>query len=212
MAVGPLLNNHNEIWVTQTKNDTTEQSDAPLEAAGQTFLKGTPVMLNGAGYVQAWDGETIQAGIYAISGEDAHNLASAGLGAPGAFTPVGFPGTGVTFGKVPYQPSAVNIPEGAPPSLGYIIVAEAIDQTIFMGQCDNSVNNAAVTPTQATIAPGSNQYGMTLDANGHWYIDLGKNTPGVNAVLTVVGFSIDGLIANARLLFVFNRAASQASN
>lgn len=208
MAVGPLLTNHAEIWVYQTKNNATDMTDAPLEAAGQTFLKGTPVQL-AAGYLQAWDGITINDGIYGVTSEDGHNLATNGAGAPTAFTPVGFPGTGVTFGKVPYESSAVNIPLGAPPSFGYCIIAEATDQTIFMAQVDNSVNNASVTPTQANL---QQQFGLSLDANGHWYIDLGKSTPGVNTVLTLVGTTIDGLIANARMLFVFNRAASQSTN
>lgn len=212
MAVGPLLNNHSEIWQYQTKSGNTEMTDGGSslpEAAGQTFFKGTPVMISAGGFVQAWDGVTVANGILGVAYEDAHNLASNGLGAPGAFTPVGFPGTGVTFGSVPFQPSAVNIPEGAPPSLGYLLVGEANLDTIWLGQVDNSINNAAVTPTQVTIAPGSNQFGMTKDANGRWYIDLGKNTPGVNTVVQVVGFYIDGLIANARVLFQFTKAAMQ---
>jgi len=212
MAVGPLLANHAEIWTYQTKSGNTEMTvgDQSLpEAAGQTFFKGTPVMISAAGFVQAWDGVTVVNGLLGVANEDAHNLASSGLGAPTAFTPVGFPGTGTTFGSVPFQASAVNIPEGAPLSLGYLLVAQANLDTIFLGQLDNSVSTLAVTPTQATIAPGSNQFGMTKDATGRWYIDLGKNTPGVNTVVQIIGFSIDGLIANARVLFQFIKSVVQ---
>lgn len=203
---GPALTNHAEIWQYQTKSGNTDMTDAPQEAAAQTFFKGTPVQLAASGFVQAWDGITINAGILGVAMEDAHNLASNGAGAPGAFTPVGFPGTGTTFGQVQNQPSAVNIPEGAPLSLGYILVNEANLDTIFIAQCDNSTNSGAVTPTQATFGQ---QFGLTKDASGHWYIDFAKTIPGTNTVLTVIGTTIDGLIANARLAFQFNKAAMQ---
>lgn len=212
MAVGPLLANHAEIWQYQTKSGNTDMTvggDSLPEAAGQTLLKGTPVMISAGGFVQAWDGVTIANGILGVAYEDGHNLASNGLGAPSAFVPVLFPGTGTTFGSVPFQPSAVNIPEGAPLSLGYMLVGQANLDTIWLGQLDNSVSTLAVTPTQATIAPNSNQFGMTKDANGRWYVDLGKNTPGVNTVVQVIGFYIDGFIPNARVLFQFIKSSMQ---
>src|SRR6266702_4214567 len=89
-----LLANHIPIEVVKTTDDTTELTNTEQEAAGQTFLQGVPVQLN-AGNVQVWDGVTIAGGILGISLENAHNLATAGAGAPGGFTPVGFPGTGV---------------------------------------------------------------------------------------------------------------------
>src|SRR6267154_2382201 len=104
-----LLANHSEIEVVRTVNNTTERTESPQEKAGQTFVKGTPVQLN-AGVLQAWDGTTVAAGIYGVSAEDAHNLATDGAGFPAPFGTVGFPGTGTTFGKVPFQASAVNIP------------------------------------------------------------------------------------------------------
>lgn len=200
-----LLANHTVIEVVKTKSGNTEFTDTPPEAAGQTFLLGTPVMFN-AGNIQAWDGVTIAAGIAGISLEDAHNLGSAGLGYPSAFTTVGFPGTGTTFGKVPNQPAAVNIPEGAPFVLGGIVYAQANLDTIFRGQTDNNTG-AATTPTQANVGT---QYGLTIDANGHWYVDFGKTTPGTNTVVQMIGLDpIDGSIANARILFQFIKAAMQ---
>lgn len=200
-----LLATHAIIEVVQTKQNTTEMTDAPQEKAGQTFLLGTPVQLN-AGYLQAWDGATVAAGIYGISLENAHNLGSNGAGAPSPFGIVGPPGTGTTFGSVPYQPSAVNIPEGAPASLGYIDVAEANLDTIFQAQVDNNTGAAAVT----SLANIGTQYGMTIDVNGYWYVDFAKTTVGTNTVLVVVGLNpIDGPLANGRVLFQFTKSAMQ---
>jgi hypothetical protein len=200
-----LLSIHSLLFPVETKQNTTEFTDAPQEKAAQTFFNGTPVQLNG-GYVQAWDGVTIAKGIYGVSLENAHNLATNGAGAPTPFGIVGFPGTGTTFGSVQFQPSAVNIPEGAPASFGYIDVAEANPDTIFEGQTDNSTG-AATTPTIANIG---SQYGMSIDASGYWYIDFAKTTPGVNTVVVMIGLHpVDGSIANARILFQFLQSASQ---
>jgi hypothetical protein len=200
-----LIATHIPIEVVETKQNTTEMTDAPQEKAAQTFYFGTPVQLS-AGYCQAWDGVTIVKGILGISEEDAHNLATNGAGAPTPFGIVGPPGTGTTFGKVPNQASAVNIPEGAPFSLGYLDVAEANPDTIFTGMTDNNTG-AATTPTQANVGT---QYGLTLDANGYWYVDFAKTTPGTNTVLVMIGLHpIDGSAANARILFQFLQSASQ---
>jgi hypothetical protein len=202
-----LLSIHIPFEVVKTTDNTTELTNTEQEAAGQTFLKGVPVQLN-AGNVQQWDGVTIASGILGVSLEDAHNLATAGAGAPSAFTPVGFPGTGVTFGSVPNQPSAVNIPAGAPFSKGMVTYAEAVVNTIFRGQTDNSTG-AGTTPTSASIGK---QYGISFDANNHAYIDFAKATPGVNTVVIIYDLDpIDGSIANARILFKFIKAAMQLS-
>lgn len=192
-----LLANHPPIEVVKTTNNTTEITDTKPEAAGQTFLLGTPVQLT-AGNVAAWDGATVTAGILGIALEDAHNLGSAGLGFPGPFTPVGFPGTGTTFGSVQNQPSAVNIPEGAPFVIGGVVYAQADDNTVFRGQTDNNTG-AATTPTKANVGTF---YGLTKDANNHWYVDFGKTTVGTNTCVQMVDLDpIDGSIANARILF-----------
>lgn len=202
-----LLANHIPFEVVKTTDDTTELTQTFPEAAGQTFLQGVPVQLN-AGNVQVWDGVTIALGILGVSLENAHNLASAGAGFPSAFTPVGFPGTGSTFGVVPNQPNAVNIAEGAPFSLGGVTYAEATVNTIFRAQVDNSTG-AATTPTKANIGT---QYGISFDANNHAYIDFAKVTPGVNTVVQIYDLDpIDGSIANARILFKFIKAAMQLS-
>lgn len=200
-----LLANHSAIEVVQVTTNTTEWTDSKQEKASQTFVNGVPVQLN-AGVVQEWDGATVAAGILGVSLEDAHNLASDGLGAPGAFSPVGFPGTGTTFGSVPNQPSAVNIPLGAPFVIGEIVFAYSVRTTIFRGQTDKNTG-AATTPTKANIG---SLFGMTKDASGHWYVDFAKVTVGTNTVVQMVDLDpIDGSIANARILFKFVEAAIQ---
>jgi hypothetical protein len=200
-----LLANHSEIEVVRTVNNTTERTESPQEKAGQTFVKGTPVQLN-AGVLQAWDGTTVAAGIYGVAAEDAHNLATDGAGFPAPFGVVGFPGTGTTFGKVPFQASAVNIPEGAPPVKGLVVCWLATLDTIFRAQTDNG-SGSATTPTKANIGT---LYGLTVDANGHWYVDFNKTTVGTNTVVQMVDLDpIDGSSANARILFTFTKAAQQ---
>jgi len=200
-----LLANHSAIEVVETTNNTTEFTRTDPEAAGQTFLYGTPVQLT-AGNVAAWDGATIAAGIVGVSQGDAQNLGSAGAGFPGPFSPSPFPGTGTTFGSVPNQPNAVNIPEGAPFSIGGTTYATSTRETIFRGQTDNNTG-AATTPTQADVG---NQYGLTKDADGHWYVDFAKTTPGTNTVVEMFALDpIDGSSANARILFKFLATAQQ---
>lgn len=205
-----FLAHHAPITVVQTISGNTDNTDSINEKASQTFLAGTPVMLS-SGLIQAWDGTTVALGIAGVSMEDAHNLASSGLGAPGAFTGVGFPGTGTTFGSVPNETSAVNIPRGAPFVTGQILFDKAIDDTIFAAMFDNSSagTSGGATPTQASIGT---QYGLTADLTApiYWYVDGAKVTVGTNTVVEVVGVStVTGFVPNAIVFFKFARAASQ---
>ena len=204
----PALTNHNAITVFQTTNNTTELTDSVNEDAGETFLAGTPVQI-AAGLVQEWDGTTVVDGVAGISDIDASNLATAGAGAAGPFTGIGFPGTSTTFGSVPNEPDAVNIPRGAPFSTGQTLFAVARTQTYFRGQFDNTnhTNAASITPVQADI---NAEYGLTKDTDGHWFVDKSKVTPGVNTVLKIVNLDpIDGSIPNANVIFEFLASASQ---
>lgn len=202
------LTNHSAITVYQTTTNTTEQTLSINEKAGQTFKLGTPVQL-ASGVVQAWDGATVAVGIIGISDIDAANLATDGAGAPGPFTGVGFPGTSTTFGSVPFEASAVNIPRGAPFSTGQTLIAAATQETIFIGQVDNAnfSGGGSATPLQADIGV---QYGLTVDAGGHWYVDKNKSTVGTNTVVEIVGIDpITGSIVNGNVLFKITKAASQ---
>ena len=209
MNMAAFLAHHAPITVVETISGNTDNTDSINERLSQTFLAGTPVQLN-AGTVQAWDGATVAAGVAGVAMEDAHNLASSGLGAPGAFTGVGFPGTGTTFGSVPNEPSAVNIPRGAPFVTGQILFNKAIDDTIFAAMFDNSTLGTSVgaTPTQATIG---GHFGLTADLTApiYWYVDGAKVTDGANTVVEVVGIStVTGFIPNGIVFFKFLRSAS----
>jgi hypothetical protein len=189
------LANHDPIRVYQTSTNTTEQTQGYLEAAGQTFLDGTPVQVAGStvGYCKAWDGTTVLAQIIGIAPQAGMNLSSNGAGAAPAFGSIGFPGTPTTYGTVPNQTSAVNIPAGATFSDGMTLVYQAVPTTLFIGQVDNSAAGA-YAPSVANIGL---QYGLTIDATGHWYVDFNKSTAGTNTVVEIVGLYPNDLAAGS---------------
>jgi len=202
-----FLSDHMPLVAVKTVSGNQPQISAYKEDAGRTFLNGVPVEL-AAGYVQEWDGTTVAVGILGVGTTFGSNLGSAGAGAPGPFTGVGFPGTGTTFGSVPFQPSAVNIPHGAPMSDGRQLTYIANADSIFEGQVDNATG-ASYTLLVTDIGKA---FGLTKDTTGHWYIDRNKTTVGVNTVVMIVDTTIDGLIANARVLFKFVEAAWQLAS
>lgn len=213
---GPNLTTHIPIYVAQTISGNTPDTQSIIEKAGQTFLFGVPVQIGGTGAIQEWDGATVAAGIAGVSLVAASNLASDGAGSPGAFQQVGFPGASPTFGKVPFQPSAVNIPRGAPFVDGRTIFTLASQDIIYEAQVDNSAGNVAADYTPVATDVGK-EFGMTKDANGQWYVDRGKTTVGTNTVVIVkeiepndLSPSVPGAgIINARVRFVIKDAASQ---
>ena len=152
------------------------------EAATQTFLRGTPVQLNATapGGVEAWDGVTIGNGIAGISVNDASNLVTQGT-----------PKT-LTFGSVINEPSAVNIPRGAPLNDGNMLVEVAAPDSVFSAQ---------VGPAQlaATAVVGHN-YGLTIDTDNHWFVDLTiDNQP--TSVVQLVGIDAND-VRGVRFVFI----------
>lgn len=205
---GANLTTHLPIAQVQEKAGTTPYSNAIAEAAGQTFKSGSPVQLNGSGYVQVWDGVTVTAGILGVSESFGLNLGSAGLGAP--TPPFGqITGTGAiqTYGSVINEPNAVNIALATPISDGRTLYMEPREATIFQALFDNSAGAVAAdwTPVQADIGV---KYGLTVDANGYWYVD--KNKTGAAAVLQIVALPL-GSYLNAPVNFVFLSAAVQVA-
>jgi len=203
------LATHTPIMQVQNKANTTPFTNALPEKAGQTFLSGSPVQLN-AGFVQAWDGTTVAAGILGVSESFGQNLASNGFGAP---TPPwgGITGTGAigTYGSVPNEPLAVNIALGQPVADGRTLFMEPNQDNIFEALFDNSAGAVAAdwTPTNADV--GVN-YGMTKDANNYWYVD--KNKTGGSAVVQIVGLDpVYGATLNAPVKFVFLTSAVQVA-
>jgi hypothetical protein len=155
-----------EIHATQTLSGNQPRMRRIIEEATQTFANGTPVMLNAVdGGVQAWDGLTTVQGIAGFADEPASNLTTTGVQKT------------LTFGSVPFEASAVNIPRGAPFNDGTVGFEVATDDNVFKGQ---------VGPAQIAVAADlGKQYGMTKDTDGHWYVDRTKNNVGVNTVVTI---------------------------
>jgi len=202
------LTTHMPIRQVVNKANTTPFTSSQPEAAGQTFLFGSPVQLNGSGFVQQWDGVTVAAGILGVSESFGLNLGIAGAGAP---TPPfgGITGNVATqtYGNVPNQPNGVNIAIGTPVSDGRTLYMEPNQDNIFQALYDNSTGTVAAnwTPVQATIGLS---LGMTKDANGYWYVDGGKT--GGSAVVQVVGLPF-GSYLNAPVTFVFLSSAIQVA-
>jgi len=75
-------------------------------------------------------------------------------------------------------------------------------------------NPSTVTPGQWNVGQ---QYGLTQDSTGSWYIDVNKRTVGSNTVLTVVGMYPGDVtqsnafleVPNGQLVFQFLQAAQQ---
>jgi len=155
-----------------------------IEQAGQSFLQGTPLMLNNVtGALQAWDGLTIANGIAGISKEFGANLTTTGTAQQ------------QSFGSVPNETLAKNYsrPYFNDGQTGIIV---ANTDNVFYAQCG---------PAQTTSAANvGQQYGMTLDTDGHWYVDFTKT--GVDAVCEVV--QLDYWDTARGVIFVFLASAS----
>jgi hypothetical protein len=207
---GANLTTHVPILQVLEKAGTTPYTSSQPEAASQTFQFGSPVQLNGSGFVQQWDGVTTTAGILGVSESFGLNLGSAGLGAPTPyFGQITGPGAIQTYGSVPNEPLAFNIALGTPISDGRTLYMEPNQDNIFQALFDNSNGLVAAdyTPVQASLGL---TYGMTKDANGFWYVD--KNKTGGSAIVQIVGLPAGPLgYVNAPVNFVFLTAAVQVA-
>lgn len=213
-----VLSDHPEIKALGTVSGQTPQTRGDIqEKAGQTFLKGVPVMAS-SGVIQEWNATvtepaTAVAGIAGISLSGGANLASDGKGAPGGggvgnLTPVGPPGTSLTFGKVPFQASAVNIIPGSPVSDGRTLLEVANADTIFEAMFDDNGGTPANAVTNKNMI--GKHFGLTKDATGHWFIDFAKATQGTNTVVVIVDLNpLDGAVQNGRLYFKFEQGICQ---
>ncbi len=173
-----------------------------IEESGQTFLAGTPVIVTAAdGGIAAWAGVTIstaQGAICGISYEAASNLSATGKGAPTPGSPLTGLGATLTFGSVPNESLAVNIPHGAPLNDGRVGFFIPAADSLFSGMVGNAGSPA--TPVNSDVGK---QYGLTIDTNSkYWYVD--KSKTGASAVLTVVALDprdVPG--SGTRVLFQF---------
>jgi len=169
------------------------------EDAAQTFLAGTPLMLNTAtGGLKVWDGATITAGIAGISKEFGANLTTVGvpLGTTQPASNAPQVGGGITFGSVPNEPAAQNLsrPYFNDGKTGIVL---AISDSVFYGQ-------VGPAQTVATTDVGK-QYGMTKDTDNHWFVD--KTKTGISAVCVITGF--DNWDTTRGVLFTFLSTVSQ---
>src|SRR5262249_23989110 len=124
------LSTHLPIIPVATVSGNQEQMFNYLEGQSLTINTGTPVVVSAGAVVASTSplsSTNLLVGIAALPG---HNLASAGKGASPLFGSVGFPGGSPTVGSVPNQPSAVNLPHGAPFVDGLMPTYQAVEDTI----------------------------------------------------------------------------------
>ena len=174
------------IKAVRTVSGNQPLMDRYFEEAGQSFLDGVPVSLNGVdGGVEEWGGLTTVANIAGISQEAGSNLGTTGVPKQ------------ITFGSVVNQPYAVNIARpGA--NDGKIGLALPVQDSVFYGQ---------VGPAQSTVPLDVGaEYGMTKDSDFHWYVD--KTKTGADAVVQVI--QLDSIIDTVRgVYFVILPSAAQ---
>lgn len=161
------------------------------EKAGQVYLAGTPVIVDATGNVIAATsplaGNAIS--LCGLSKEFGANLAVSGVAQQ------------QTFGSVPNQALAVNISR---PYFndGLTGIELAVVDTVFLAQV-----GPAQTALQSDIGV---QYGMTKDADNHWFVDKTRLTPGTNTVCTIVKLDPNDQSATPRGVYiVFLPAVSQ---
>lgn len=174
-----------------------------IEESAQTFKIGTPVAVAGAdGGIIAWGGATLTGVVgspVGISYEAASNLSSTGLGAPQPNQPVTGLGAALTFGSVPNQSAAKNIPHGAPINDGRVgLILAAFADTVFSATLGNGGNFANWSDALLSTNP---LVGLTIDTGGNfWYADLAKS--GATAAFRLVGRDLRDPIGSGNRVLV----------
>lgn len=156
-----------------------------VEEAGQTFLYGMPVMIDGAdGGVKIWDGATLTAGIAGFAAQNANNLGTTGAGAPSGFSPILGPGSNIgNYSANSNQPLAVITPPMVPIVDGFSYYFVAGSPTVFLGKIGTSLT---VTPVATANSQVGSSFGLSKDTgNNFWYVDTNKT--GATAAVRIVG-------------------------
>lgn len=171
-----------EIHSIQSVSGNQPRMRRLAEAAGNIYLAGTPVALNGAGFVIPWAGAQYSAAVGSIIGfckDFGANLATAGVPQQ------------QTFGSVPNEPAAANISR---PYFndGLTGVELCVPDTIFLAQV-----GPAQTAVQADIGTA---YGMTKDADNHWFVDLTKT--GATSAFVIVKLDPNDQSATPRGVYI----------
>lgn len=171
-----------------------------IEESAQTFVAGVPVALAADGGVIVWAGAILTGAVGSIIGisyEAASNLASTGLGAPKPGQPFVGLGATLTFGSVPNESAAKNIPHGAPINDGRVGLIIANQDNLFSAAFGNA--GAAATPANTDLGVS---YGLTADTNNFWYVD--KSKTGASAAVKIVQLDLrDTPAAGSRVIFQF---------
>lgn len=157
-----------EIHSVQTTSGNQPRIRRIIEKLTQVFLSGVPVEIDTAvdGGVKEWAGTPLTDSIAGFSKESASNLTATGVAKT------------LTFGTVPNESLAINIPRGAPLNDGRLGFEASDGDSVFQAQ---------VGPAQTTANTDvGKHYGMTKDADNHWFVDKTKTTIGTNTVCTVV--------------------------
>lgn len=208
------LSTHLPIIPVQTVSGNQEEIFNYLEGATQTFNNGTPVVVSAGSVVASTSPLSTTNQLVGIAAYAGHNLATAGKGAAPLYGGIGFPGGSPTVGSVPNQPSAVNLPHGAPFVDGLMPSYLAVEDTIFEVQVDNSTG-ASFTASNADIGKYA---ALVTDANNWWYLDRNTiaTTPGTLACVILslnpqdlVAGSITTQVANGRVRVRFLPGCSQ---
>lgn len=208
------LSYHLPIGAVSTLSGNQEKIQNILEGASQTFVQGTPVILNGSGNTIAATAGTggSQVTYYGISALRGKNLASAGLGASPLYGGINPPWGQGALQDVQNQSAAYSIFHGAPFLDGLTLVQLATADTIFEAQVDASTGSTY----NATTSNIGSAFGLSKDSNGFWYVDLGKTGSNYLDVYIVSLNPLD-LVAgstttqqnNGRVRFVFGSTAIQ---
>src|SRR6267142_3591400 len=156
-----------------------------IEEATQTFKVGTPVALAADGGVIAFAAGTFSGligSVVGVSYEAASNLASTGLGAPQPNQPVTGLGASLTFGSVPNEASAKNIPHGAPLNDGRVgLILAGFADNVFSATLGTSGNPA--NWSDALLATNGGLNSLTIDTGGNfWYVNTGAALNNVRIV------------------------------
>jgi len=186
-------------WKVLSSNTGTPQTRRLLEKATQTFLQGTPVVVEAAsGYLIASPTISSALTIAGFSQEAAANLTASGTAQT------------LSQGAPINQSNAVIIPGGAWPNDGRNGVWIADNQTIFIGTVKDD-QTPAITDVGLI-------YGLTKDGTSNlWYVDKTITAAGSGAILEIVELPVipgDSLapstpVAGGKVAFRVTRAGQQ---
>lgn len=189
-----ILSYHTPIIPIKTISGNQESIYNYLQGASQTFVQGAPVKMSSGAVVVATTGFSTSAPIVGFAALAGQNLSSAGKGASPIFGSIGFPGGTPTYGSVPNQSSAVNLIHGAVFVDGLMPVYQAVEDTIFEVQVDNSTGTSGAATTS-----NIGQYAaLVTDTNSNWYLDLNTaaSSPGTLPVV-IVGLNPQDFVAGS---------------